>query len=47
MAWRRWRPWSEGVGERGRVDVVYTPEMNTYNGRQRLQMRVLDLRAAG
>lgn len=40
------RVWPEGLGEGGRIDVVYTPEVNTYNGRQRLQMRVLDLRAA-
>lgn len=38
--------WPEGVGERGRIDVAYSPEVNTYNGRQRLQMRVLDMRAA-
>ena len=38
--------WPEGVAERGRVDVVYTPEINTFNGRTRLQMRLLDLRAA-
>ena len=38
--------WPEDVGERGRVDVVYTPELNTFNGRTRLQMRLLDLRAA-
>ena len=38
--------WPEGVAERGRVDVVYTPELNTFNGRTRLQMRLLDLRAA-
>ncbi|MDE2970410.1 MAG: single-stranded-DNA-specific exonuclease RecJ [Chloroflexota bacterium] len=41
------RAWPEDVSERGRIDVVYTPEVNVYNGRQRLQMRVLDLRAAG
>ena len=41
------RAWPEDVGERARIDVVYTPEVNTYNGRQRLQMRVLDLRASG
>ena len=28
------------------IDVVYTPEVNTFNGRSRLQMRLLDLRAA-
>ena len=38
--------WPEGVAERGRIDVVYTPELNTFNGRTRLQMRLLDLRAA-
>ena len=38
--------WPEGVAERGRIDVVYTPEINTFNGRTRLQMRLLDLRAA-
>ena len=38
--------WPEDVGERGRIDVVYTPEINTFNGRTRLQMRLLDLRAA-
>ena len=38
--------WPEGVAERGRIDVVYTPEVNTFNGRTRLQMRLLDLRAA-
>ena len=38
--------WPEGVAERGRVDVVYTPELNTFNGRTRLQMRLLDMRAA-
>lgn len=38
--------WPEGLDERGRIDVVYSPEVNTFNGRQRLQMRVLDMRAA-
>ena len=38
--------WPEGVAERGRIDVVYTPELSTFNGRTRLQMRLLDLRAA-
>ena len=38
--------WPEGVAERGRIDVVYTPEINTFNGRTRLQMRLLGLRAA-
>ena len=38
--------WPEDVAERGRIDVVYTPEINTFNGRTRLQMRLLDLRAA-
>ena len=38
--------WPEDVAERGRIDVVYTPEVNTFNGRTRLQMRLLDLRAA-
>ena len=38
--------WPEGLDERGRIDVVYTPENNTFNGRTRLQMRVVDLRAA-
>lgn len=38
--------WPEGVDERGRIDVAYTPEVNTYNGRPRLQMRVVDLRGS-
>lgn len=38
--------WPEGVDERGHIDVVYTPEVNRYNGRERLQMRVIDMRAA-
>ena len=38
--------WPEDVAERGRIDVVYTPEINTFNGRTRLQMRLLGLRAA-
>ena len=38
--------WPEDVAERGRIDVVYTPEINTFNGRTRLQMRLLALRAA-
>ena len=38
--------WPEDVEERGHIDVVYTPEVNTFNGRTRLQMRLLDLRAA-
>ena len=38
--------WPEDVAERGRIDVVYTPEVNTFNGRTRLQMRLLGLRAA-
>ena len=38
--------WPEDLGERAQIDVVYTPEMNRYNGRERLQMRVVDMRAA-
>ncbi len=38
--------WPEDLAIPSRIDVVYTPEVNTFNGRTRLQMRLLDLRAA-
>ena len=38
--------WPQDLAIPSRIDVVYTPEVNTFNGRTRLQMRLLDLRAA-
>ena len=37
--------WPQDLAIPSRIDVVYTPEVNTFNGRTRLQMRLLDLRA--
>ncbi len=38
--------WPEGVRTPSTWDIVHTPSVNTYNGRQSLQLRVLDMRPA-
>jgi single-stranded-DNA-specific exonuclease len=41
--------WNAGEGSLpvGRFDLAFTPQINSYNGRTAVQLKVLDWRAAG